>query len=482
VKRVHFLTTGVVCAALGSAVLLAVPAVAVPTGLTWTSCHGDAECAELPVPLDDAVTGGPMMDLALVRYRARHRSERIGSLLLNPGGPGASGVDFVVGAVDALPDEVRNRFDIVGFDPRGVARSHGVDCTDDLDQYYALDFSPQTDAEFDTLRAGVQQLVSACIRKDGAILPYLSTPRAARDLDRIRAALGDDSLTYVGYSYGTYLGAWYAEQFPDRVRALVLDGPLDPALDAAKVQVQQAEGFERELRSFFAMCARDSSCAFHRAGDPAAAYDRLRAGVERRPVPAGKGRTLSGTQFDVAVVELLYQGRSAWGELAASLDAAAEGDGSDLLSDFDTYTGRKDDGRYDGSEQAFLAVSCSDSPPVGDVATFRAIEERAAVVAPRLGPWIVNNSLACALWPVPGARPRALHASGAPPIVVIGGTKDPATPFAWAKGLARELDSGVLVTVRGTRHTSFAAGNACVDRVVTRYVVDRAAPTAGTRC
>lgn len=453
--------------------------------LVWRSCEA-GECARLTVPLDDtAAPGGPTIRIALARRQASDPDRRIGALLVNPGGPGASGVDFVRDAAAVLPARLRERFDIVGFDPRGVGRSVRIDCTDRLDPYYALEFAPDDETERAALVEGNRDLVTACEERAGKLLPFVSTERTARDMDRIRAALGEEKLTYLGFSYGTYLGALYAEQFPNRVRALALDGAIDPALDGSDTQVQQAVGFERSLDAFLADCAKRSVCVFHRHGNTADAYDRLRARVGREPIPAedaSDGRRLNGTTFDIGVTQLLYGGRDEWPFLADALDAAADGDGSDLLSEADTYTGRSDDGTYNDTQEAFLAIGCVDGPDLGNVDGLRAIEERAAVAAPRLGRTIVNSSFACALWPVPALSPTAPRAAGAPPILVLGTRRDPATPFAWAQALAGELDSGVLVAVDGERHTSFAGGNPCVDRIVTRYLIRLDLPRNGAEC
>ncbi len=444
--------------------------------LGWKDCGGGTvQCARLAVPLDDTVADGPTISLALARVPARDPERRIGSLLINPGGPGAPARDFAASIAPSLPGEIQDRFDIVGFDPRGVGGSEGVDCTDDLDPYYALDWTPQTDAERAALETGVRRIVDACVAADGDLLPYLGTDRAARDMDLVRAALGDDKLSYVGFSYGTYLGAQYAAQFPDRVRALVLDGAVDPALDAEAVQIQQAVAFEHSLDLFLADCAKDSDCGFHHDGDPAKAYDALRARIDEMPIPApdaGERRSLNTTLFDIGVTELLYSGEDSWSTLAAALAAADEGNGSDLVAEADTYTGRQGDGQYDDLQEAFFAVGCVDGPDVGGVAGLRAIEDEAARVAPRLGRSVVNNSLACAFWPVLSQPPAALHAPTAPPLLVLGTRNDPATPLSWAKGLTKELESAVLVTVSGARHTAFASGNSCVDGIVVRYLVD----------
>ena len=477
--------------ALASSGLLApglVPPVSAQAStLEWSSCQGGfAECATLAVPLDDAVADGPTIDLGLVRIAARDPQRRIGSLIINPGGPGAPAVDFAVDFAPSLPNEILDRFDIVGIDPRGVGESEGVDCVDDLDPLYELDWTSTDAVDRAAFVAGVQDLVDACIASDGSILPYLGTDRTARDMDRVREALGDDRLTYLGFSYGTYLGALYAAQFPDRVRALVLDGAVDPGLGAAAVQVEQSEGFEHSLDLFLADCAADPTCAFHHDGDPGAAFDALRTRIDAEPIPARRapgGRALNTTLFDTGVTLLLYDGRSSWGVLADALRAAEQGNGSDLVRYADIYTGRSADGSYDDQQESFWAVGCADGPGFGGVEGLRAIEEAAALAAPRLGRSIVNNSLACALWPVqPGPLP-SVETTTKRPVLVLGTRNDPATPLAWAKGLAEEIGpSARLVVAKGAHHTAFLAGNACVDEIVVRYLIDGSAPKSTRRC
>ena len=470
-----------------AAPVLVAPAAAQASTLEWRSCpRGSAECATLVVPLDDTVADGPTIDLAIVRVPARDPERRIGSLVVNPGGPGAPATEFAVDFAPSLPDEILDRFDIVGFDPRGVGESEGVDCVDDLDPLYELDWTSTDSADRAALEAGVQRLVDACIVSDGAILPYLATERTARDMDRVRAAMGDEQLTYLGFSYGTYLGALYASQFPDRVRALVLDGAVDPSLDAAAVQVEQAAGFEHSLDLFLADCADDPSCVFHHDGDPAAAYDALRERIATDPIPARRApgrRPLNTTLFDTGVTLLLYDGRSSWPAIAEGLRAAERGDGSSLVQYADVYTGRSADGRYDDLQESFWAVGCADGPGFDGLQGLRFIEEEAARAAPRLGRSIVNNSLACALWPVqPGALP-SVETETTRPVLVLGTRNDPATPLAWAKGLAGEIGPlARLVVAKGARHTAFLSGNRCVDRTVVRYLVDEVAPKAKRTC
>jgi pimeloyl-ACP methyl ester carboxylesterase len=303
-------------------------------------------------------------------------------------------------------------------------------------------------------------------------------------MDRIRQAVGDKKLTYLGYSYGTYLGTLYAKLFPNKVRALVLDGAIDPNLSAVDVGAQQAAGFERSLDAFLADCSANRRCSFYNAGDSAGAFDRLSAQVDAQPVPAGNGRTLGGGEFDLGVAQALYSGTEGYTRLEQALAAAARGDGSRLLALSDEYTGRHDNGSYDSSQPAFWAIGCRDGPSVGGPDAYAAAEPQFSAAAPRVGVALLNAGLICAYWPVPPVANKApIHVDGTPPILVIGTTNDPATPLKWAQGLAQELSSGVLLTAEGTQHTAFVtAFNRCVDDHVVTYLVDLRPPPDGTTC
>ena len=449
--------------------------------LRWRKCDR-GECAVLTVPLDyETPDDGRTIDVALFRVRASNPDERIGSLLVNPGGPGASGVDFVRQAAFAVPDAIRRRFDLVGFDPRGSGKTAPVKCRRNLDSLFALDYSPDDEAERADLDRALRKLAADCERRNGDVLPYVSSGSTVQDMDRVRAALGDDRLSYVGFSYGTYLGALYAERFPDRVRALVLDGAIDPTLDKLQVSLQQAVGFESSLDAFFASCARDPDCGFG-DGDPAAAYDRLARRIDRRPLRVGD-RRLGPGELDLAVFAYLYDGDFAYSSLAGALAAAVDGDGGPLLAEADDFTGRREDGSYSNEQEAFWAIGCLDGPRLGGPEAYRAAEPEVEAAAPRLGRSNLNYDLACAYWPVPAvAAPGPLTAPGAPPIVVIGTTGDPATPIQWGRDLAATLDSGVFVEVEGTTHTSFLSLDDCVDRLVSRYLVRLDVPPTGTKC
>ena len=282
---------GVVVVAVSSAGLSAAGASAARAStaphstLHWTSCGDGFQCAHLPVPLTSS-PHSPTISLALARLPAADPSERIGSLVVNPGGPGASAVEYVREGAKMLPATIRDHFDVVGFDPRGVAGSAPIVCTSRLDPLYNLQFAPVNNAAYQALVAGFKTFVAQCEQKAGKELPYVSTERTAQDMDRVRAALGDPKLTYLGYSYGTYLGALYADRYPTRIRAMVLDGAVDPTLSAAAGEIQQAQGFEHDLDLFLQNCSVDTSCTFHSGGDAGAAYDALRARLNTTSLPA----------------------------------------------------------------------------------------------------------------------------------------------------------------------------------------------------
>ncbi|HEY3672059.1 MAG TPA: alpha/beta fold hydrolase [Acidimicrobiia bacterium] len=471
--------------------LLATAAAAVPAGadsarssLTWRACGSGFQCSTLAVPLD-ASAPERTVDLAVVRVRARDSDSRIGTLVVNPGGPGVPAVEYLRGVASTLPEAVRDRFDLVAFDPRGVGASEPVECLDSLDPVFDEAFEPTTAVARTELVDEMTALAQQCAARNGDLLGHVSTLDAADDLEQLRIALGEDRLSFLGYSYGTFLGATYAQHHPDRVRAFVLDGPVDPSMSARAVTLAQARGFEQALDDFLDHCSDQRGCAFHHGGDAAAAYDALRATAGRTPLATSDpdGRTLNQTRFDAAVLQQLYLGRAAWSGLADALAAAERGDASTLLAGADGFVGRTDDGGDDHALESFWAVTCLDGPVVTGADAAAQLEKRAVEVAPRMGAFIVNNSLPCSVWPVPPVAPAGrLTAAGAPPILVIGTTFDPATPLAQARSLAGGLERGRLLVADGEQHTSFNNGNQCVDDIVVKYLVDRKVPRIGTRC
>jgi pimeloyl-ACP methyl ester carboxylesterase len=453
--------------------------------ILWRGC-GDIECATLSVPLDRAHPNGRRIELSLARRPAA--GKRRGVLFTNPGGPGGSGVELVQASDTVFDASVRDGFDIVSWDPRGVGASTHVNCKSDLDAFYAVD---RSGADAATARANVKaakRLAADCARNGRGLLPFLSTSATVDDMDAIRAAMGVRTISYLGFSYGTYLGAEYAARYPHRVRAMVLDGAIDPAESSAQGTIQQAEGFDRALRAFLEWCRGSSKCKFAHKGDTAAAFADLTTSLESETLPAkvhGKKRTLGAGEANIGVATALYAGKTGggWEALGKALRDAAQGDGSALLALSDAYTGRQPDGSYDGLTDAFYAIDCIDAPAPSTAAAVQELAARAARKAPYFGASTVWLGLPCTFWPAPAVgKIGPVRAPHAPPILVVGTTDDPATPYAAAQALARELKTGHLLTYVGEGHTAYGRGDSCIDDNVDRYLVARELPRAGTRC
>ena len=453
--------------------------------LDWDGCGEGFECADLTVPLDYEA-GGDTIEIAVIRLKARKKSRRIGSLVLNPGGPGGSGVEFARQARQLLPGEILDRFDVVSFDPRGVGKSTPVDCLgdDELDRLLAADPSPDTPAEKARLFALNRDEAAKCGQRSGRLLPHLGTLDAAKDMDVLRTALGDAKLTYVGFSYGTILGARYAQQFPDKIRALVLDGAVDPILTPRETAIAQAVGFERALDAFFDDCV-SQGCPFSKHGEIGKTYDDLMARIDRDPLPASNypGREAGPSEALFGVAAGLYSRDYGWPVLRQALETAFAGDGSMLLALFDSLVERDESGHYSNSVEAQAAVSCVDGVFPDDPKAYDADAAQFERQAPRFGRALAYGPVVCAYWPVPPvSRPGVIRVENAPPIVVVGTTRDPATPYDWAESLADQLP-GVLVTYDGDGHTAYGFGrSSCVNRVVDAYLISLTVPKAGTRC
>lgn len=436
------------------------------------------------MPLDERRPALGTVGLAVTRHRAT-TSRRIGSLLTNPGGPGASAVDWLKGSYEEFPAAVRARFDLVAFDPRGVGHSAPVRCltTAQLDEYFHLDPSPDSGAERAALLQGNRELAAGCKRRSARVLPYVDTRVVAQDLDRVRQAVGDRQLTYLGYSYGTAIGASYLDQFPTRVRAMVLDGALDPTLTWDGFLRGQSAGFDNALGAFLAHCGR-TDCPFRRAvsGDLGKAFDDLAAKVDAKALPGDGSRTVGPDEFTLGVGAGLYSRNWGWEAIGEALAAAVRGDGAQLLALSDSYLERGPDGYANLTESNF-AVNCTDRPWPRTEGPYYALAAEVARTSPRFGPAIALSGIGCLAWPVPASgRPHRVTAPGSPPVVVIGTTRDPATPYAWSQALASQLSRGVLLTHVGDGHTIYRSGApGCIVRPVDDYLVSLRVP-APTRC
>ena len=436
--------------------------------------------------MDYADPTGPSIELALARTRATG-DERLGSLLLNRGGPGASGVDFVAQVASMVGADIKEHYDLVGFDPRGVQRSTPVECVDgpELDQILAYDPDYSTDAGVQQVMDLYGELGAACAENTGPALGHVDTVSAARDLDVLRAALGDDTLSYLGFSYGTALGATYASLFPDKVGRLVLDGALPPNLTSAEASEGQAVGFENALRAYVADCQAGPRCPLDGSVDDGLAQiTDLLERAEANPLPTGTDRELTRSLAFYGIALPLYA-QSYWPYLTQALTLAIEeNDGSVLLQLADQYSDRQPDGTYStNSTVAFWAINCLDSREPADIPTMRAEAAQIEEAAPTVGSFFGYGATVCAQWPEPVVGGLESYAAeGAAPILVVGTTNDPATPYRWAEQLAEMLSSAVLLTYEGEGHTAYGSSNECIADTVDAYLLQGTVPAEGTRC
>ncbi|ANH92677.1 alpha/beta hydrolase [Streptomyces sp. NPDC058319] len=462
--------------------------------LTWRDCGAPGfQCATMKAPLDYAQPSQGDVRLAVARKKATGPGSRLGSLQVNPGGPGGSAIGYLQQYAGlGYPAEIRARYDMVAMDPRGVARSEPVECLGDrdMDTYTQTDVTPDDGKETDALVGAYRTFAEGCGAHDPRLLRHVSTVEAARDMDVLRAVLGDKKLTYVGASYGTFLGATYAGLFPDRAGRLVLDGAMDPSLPASRMNLDQTAGFETAFQSFAKDCVRQSDCPLGGRGTtPAQAGDHLAAffrKLDAHPIPAGdtKGRKLGEALATTGVIAAMYD-QSAWPQLRGALNAAMKNsDGAPLLALSDSYYERDSSGRYTNLMYANAAVNCLDLPaaystPAEVEKALPAFEK----ASPVFGRGLAWASLNCAYWPVkPTGGPHRIEAKGAAPIVVVGTTRDPATPYRWAQGLSAQLASARLLTFDGDGHTAYGRGSRCIDSAVDTYLLQGTPPAQDKHC
>jgi pimeloyl-ACP methyl ester carboxylesterase len=455
-----------------------------PGPIDWEEIEDGVDEATITVPVDYRDPTGPTLDLYVVRHRALDPSRRIGSLLVNPGGPGAPGSELAQFAGFQFDLPLLDRFDIIGWDPRGVgASSPAIECIgdEDYDRMYAeIDSTPDAPGDHDALVAAAEEFAAGCALGSEGILEHVGTNNSARDMDSIRRGLGEDEISYFGFSYGSELGAAWVTLFPDTVRAAVLDGASDPDAEALESSLQQLEGFEQSVVRFLADCAR-RNCDFAPDGDAEAAYLELMQSLDANPVPSQPGRPdVNRDVATSAVIQAMYSD-SYWPALEHSLAAAQDGDGSGLLELYDAYYRRNPDGSYSNMFEAFQSISCADTPDRPTVEEVDAEAELYEEAAPHLVPEGSAGGYFCTFFP-PARDPRVeITGAGAGPVVVIGTTGDPATPFASTVAMAEKLDDGRLIEVEANQHLGYGV-NDCVVEAVNDYLIDLVAPEQRLEC
>ena len=453
--------------------------------LAWSQCS-DFKCAKLTVPIDYAHPDGATIQLSVLKVPATDASKRIGSLVVNPGGPGGSGVFYAAAADFAEP--VRAVYDIVGFDPRGVGTSAPVKCLDDreLDVFLGGDPTPDTKAEEQTFVDSAKAFADRCKANGGALLGHVSTIEAAKDMDILRAALSETKLDYLGKSYGTFLGSTYADLFPTKVGRFVLDGVVDPNTTSSQVNEGQAVGFETATRGYVKNCVDKGSCPLGDSLESGMA--RLRGfltEMDARPLPLADPfvKGLSEGWASLGVAGAMYDPKR-WGALTDAFREAFAGHGDPMMTLAEEYAQRTGAGAYVGNlMQIIYAVNCLDRSDSKVLSHYESEARSLTAKAPTWGPFLAWSTVPCGYWPVPANNaPKKITAAGSGPIVVVGTTRDPATPYKWAQGLASELQNGHLVTFDGDGHTAYMRSNSCVNDAVDNYLVKGVVPPAGLRC
>ncbi len=455
-------------------------------GINWAACPDTApeslvQCGNLEVPFDYDNPDEGSFVLYIKRRQATVPSERIGSMLVNPGGPGFGGSSLADDAAYYFSESLLNRFDIIGWDPRGTGlTTPAVDCVDSFDEYVGLDSPPDTPEEKQALIDASQAFNDKCEENASTILPYISTRASAADMNSIRLALGEEKITYFGFSYGSELGATWATMYPNTVRAAVLDGAVDPLSTSTEEGMAQAGGFEKQLTAFLAQCSKKSTCEFHNDGNSEDAIDALLLDLDANPLVVSATRTpvTQGVAF-TAIAQAMYSD-SYWPQLQSALADAQRGDGAGLLALYDDYYQRKSDGSYGNELEAFLAISCLDDPGASSIEEVDASVDAFIAVAPRLGANFAHG-YSCVLWPVKQAEKVVISGKGAGPIVVVGTTGDAATPLSSTRNMAKALESGVLLVVEADQHTGYGI-NTCIITAVDNYLIDLTVPVNGTTC
>ncbi|MGH8962111.1 MAG: alpha/beta hydrolase [Jatrophihabitantaceae bacterium] len=452
----------------------------VPTSLRGQITFG---CASLPVPLDYRDPSGRSISLELVRVHDTASSDQLGALLVNPGGPGASGLQLALGLTGRIDPNVLAHFDLIGFDPRGVGLSSPIQCISNQtkDQLNAASPDVLTTAGFEQAKALAKQTADACSTKYGPALAQYNTVNTARDMDRIRQAVGDDQMNYLGFSYGTELGSIYAHLFPGRIRVAVLDGAVDPLTSGIASLADQVQGFESAFDQFAADCVKHSPCSS--LGDPRQAVYEIVAKATAQPLGTSDSeetREVTSSLVLTGILEALYA-KSEWRDLGTALLAARNGDGEGLLKLADAYNQRYS-GQYTNIMDANTTIGCNDEKPGPTDAQIRAAAASWAKRFPIFGTWNAAGLFGCQQWQ-PDRTPVPLPTAPTPTkVLVLGNLHDPATPYQGAIDLVRTMGNAELLSWDGEGHTSYLLGSTCIDDYVNAYLIDQKLPPAGTTC
>ena len=463
--------------------------------LAWATCYETFECTDLLVPVDYADLTVGTFKIAVLRYKAQDQAKRIGSLIVNPGGPGGSGVDYAYNAGYVFDPDVLDRYDIVGFDPRGVKRSAPIECLTDeeTDANYASDAKPDTQEELDKALADSQDFINKC-QNSNEFLSHYSTAEAARDMDILRAALGDKKLNFFGKSYGTYLGTLYAQFFPEKVGRMVLDGALDPNISILEQNISQAVGFDEALSAFLADCAKQDDCPFPKNREEATSkIITLFETAALNPLPRktkveNDERLATESLIVLGTASALYDDVDGWPKLRTAFLESQQGYGDTFLDLADQYSGRSSNGTYLSNElDSGVIIDCLDWPDTRSVAKTKEDAKRFSDAAPVFGPYLAYTNIACKYLTPPNKdkltrSTNKIISIKTAPIIVIGTTRDPATPYEWSVGLNQIFKNSKLISLDADGHTGQGRGSACVDDAVDSYFLQGKTPKKNLTC
>jgi pimeloyl-ACP methyl ester carboxylesterase len=444
--------------------------------LQWKSCYENYQCTDLLVPIDYTELKTGTFNISVLKYPTTSE-KKLGSLIVNPGGPGGSGVDYAYAAEYLFSPAILDAYDIVGFDPRGVGRSEPIICLSDkeLDANYASDSKPDNEQEFTRTLIESKKFIQQCQEKNKHLTSF-STANAARDMDILREAVGDKQLNYMGKSYGTFLGTLYAQFFPDKVGRMVLDGAVDPSISNFQQALTQAVGFDKAFAAFVTDCSKRSDCPLPKG--KTAAIDEMKKILSQLAEKPNK--RLSESLALLGTASALYDSATGWPKLRAAIKAVKQGKSGKLLELADDYTGRTEDSNYTTNEfDSGAVIDCLDFADNRSVKEMKVDAQAFAEQAPLFGPYLAYGGLVCQYFETPEAT-EVLPTRTANPIVIIGTTGDPATPYEWAQGLHEILTNSVLISLTGDGHTGQGQGNKCVDGQVDDFYLENKTPTRTT--
>ena len=451
--------------------------------LTWTACYDNFDCAYLQVPINYQNLSAGRFKLRLLRHKALEQRTRIGSLVINPGGPGASGVEYAFNAEYIFGAKLLQNYDIVGFDPRGIGESAPIKClnNEETDDSYAADSRPNNTKELNLLIQQVHDYAIKCESRTKNLRHY-GTLDSARDMDLLRATLKEKKLNYLGVSYGTYLGTLYAELFPKNVGRMVLDGAVSPNLDSEAQNLAQAVGFDRALNAFIADCYRKKPCPLQQPiATGRGQIVTLFNNSAKVPLTSSSGRAVTESLIVLGIASALYDPSSGWPQLRLGLHEAASGVGTTLLSLADEYSQRRTDDSYAGNEtDAAFVIDCLDWRGARSTTSIKAQAQKFADEAPIFGPYLAYSGLSCQF--LPATSPNVIKEIITTPVIIVGTTRDPATPYRWAVELHKIIQNSRLISLDADGHTGYGHGSTCVDSAVDKYFLLGILPTSDLTC